>query len=79
MEQKKVEIEIGIEIIIEVKNIQDIKINQVIVLLQSIDKKVDQVHLQILILLNIVLNQNQGLIQVKKKKILQKTKIFLKV
>ena len=64
---------------IEVKSIRDIKINQVIVLLQNIGKKVDQVRLQILILLNIVINLNQSLIQLKKKKILQKTKIFLKV
>ena len=79
----KIAIEIGIKIkigILEVISIQDTKTqNLVIVLHQNIEKKVDQflLQIQILNLLSIIIkvNQNQDLIQAKKKKTHKKIKI----
>ena len=83
----KIAIEIGIKIkigILEVISIQDIKIlNLVTVLHQNIEQKVEQflLQIQILNLLNIIIkaNQNQDLIQARKKKTLKKIKISPKI
>ena len=81
----KIATEIGIKIkigILEAINIRDIKIqNLVIVLHQNIEKKVDQfllrIQIQNLNLLRIIMkeNQNQDLIQARKKKTQKKIKV----